>query len=220
MDEIIPQKRCKFKDCERPFKARNMCMFHYDRWRLANADYVRRRKQCESICSVDGCDGKQKAKGYCRFHYARWKDGVPLGRLKNGRHVCQVIECNAISHGHNLCQMHYGRWRNHGDPYVNLRGRMGGGSVNGYGYRKIYLPSHPNSDKAGYIPEHRLVMAKFLGRALLADENVHHLNGIRDDNRIENLELWSTSQPSGKRVKDLLEYANEIQRRYGDLVLF
>ncbi len=77
------------------------------------------------------------------------------------------------------------------------------------GYIKIYKPNHPNNVQK-YVLEHRLVMEEYIGRYLLPHETVHHRNGIRDDNRIENLELWTNKHPIGCRTEELIIYAIEL----------
>jgi hypothetical protein len=84
-----------------------------------------------------------------------------------------------------------------------------------HGYISCYQPDHPAGKKSkGFVKEHRLVMEEYLGRYLTKDETVHHRNGIRDDNRIENLELWASKHHSGQRVEDLVAWAVELLACY------
>ena len=92
----------------------------------------------------------------------------------------------------------------------------GGKIVHKKGY--ILVKTSGWSKNNGYKFEHVLVMEKKLGRMLFPGENVHHINGVRDDNRIENLQLWVKPQPTGVRVEDAIEWAKEILERYKDLL--
>lgn len=82
--------------------------------------------------------------------------------------------------------------------------RWKGGKVVRNGYVYVFCPGHHSftGTKNQYVPEHRLVMEKRLGRPLTSKENVHHINGVRSDNRDENLELWVVEQPPGARLSE------------------
>jgi len=81
--------------------------------------------------------------------------------------------------------------------------------INNQGYAYWYWTA-PNGNGKVQVAEHRIIMEQSIGRELRQDENVHHINGVRDANRIENLELWITSQPSGQRVEDVVAWARQI----------
>lgn len=111
--------------------------------------------------------------------------------------------------------MHYMRWYSTGSvgeaeprwvagndgPYMNA------------GY-VLWYRTNANGERV-LVREHREVMEAIVGRALLPGENVHHRNGVRDDNRPENLELWVTPPRSGQRVADLIAF---VVAEYPDAV--
>ena len=160
------------------------------------------------FCTIPGCGLEVEAKGWCAKHYQRnRKHGDP--KITMNKSGCLVVGCSNSHESMGYCGPHYQRLRRHGHTNA-VNAPAGSGHTNKKGYRSIRVDGKN-------VQEHRHIMAQHIGRPLLAHENVHHKNGIRYDNRIENLELWITSQPSGKRPEDLVRFAKEILNQYGNL---
>jgi hypothetical protein len=170
-------------------------------------------------CSIEGCERKHYGNGYCNVHYKRAQDGRDLRapvREVNPKRSCKIDKCQRKHRAKGYCAVHYRRLLDGMDMNAPIRLVSPGDwsdwqfTANGYLLRYRNVDGKPERQL-----QHRLIMAEHLGRELLPKENVHHINGVRDDNRIENLELWSTSQPAGQRVEDKIAWAKDLLESYG-----
>jgi len=144
----------------------------------------------------------------CRKHYAFWYRRRPDGTK------CLVPSCDKPSYSSGYCATHHHFWKAEGDPEASDKRRAINRKLDPNGYVLVRHRGHPYAMSGGWVLEHRLVMESSIGRTLTPLESVHHMNGRRDDNRPENLELWSRYQPAGQRASDLLAFAYEIIALY------
>ena len=171
----------------------------------------------EILCGIESCNNTFYAKGFCKRHYDKNRNyGNPLEPDRITK-FCSVENCNNKHYAKSYCVKHYARWKKHGttDQPKEFRPR-GSGCLDKNGYITLPCPDWLKIGKSkNYrIPQHRLVMSEHLGRPLLDHEEVHHKNGVRTDNRLENLELWSSWHPKGQKVEDKLKWAKELIELY------
>lgn len=120
---------------------------------------------------------------------------------------CDYSGCDRPRLAKGLCSGHYQQINKYGIALQPLKFKRGEGHITPTGYRRVQ-----KNKRSRY--EHQWVMEEALGRELYRHESVHHKNGDRLDNRIDNLELWSKVQPAGQRVDDKINYAVEILLTY------
>jgi hypothetical protein len=167
--------------------------------------------QSYATCLADDCDTRSKTAGLCGKHYERWKkygatdDSVVKHRWGHTTtKTCEIPDCENKMLARGLCAKHYNRFRKYGTTDESaLHHQWGVGMLDKHGYRLI-----PVNGKQR--PEHHVVMESVIGRPLHTWERVHHKNGLRADNRPENLELWAKGHPAGQRVDDLVAWVIEF----------
>lgn len=179
-------------------------------------------------CDVPACEEPHYGKGLCSRHWrinrVYGDPNYPMAKHEPlpADRICEAPDCERPAVAtHRICGVHKYRRFKYGSydqpPRVKKpRIPIGTKRTDKYGYVFVYRPDRTDTHNNGFMSEHRMVMADHLGRALRPDETVHHRNGVRDDNRIQNLELWvgARPQPAGTRVLDVLAWAREVVDRY------
>lgn len=214
----MEKRTCSIGGCGKPHYGNGWCQAHWHRnRRYGDPLGGGPMRQPPRECSVEACTERAIAKGLCRAHYYRLynhgdlrpDDPIAPGRRgPRGNRTCSVAGCDSKHYGRGYCLRHYQRWKQYGNAEEPFRRALAGEStnrwVNNDGYVLIRL-------RGKSVLEHRHIMEGILGRPMLPEETVHHKNGVRTDNRPENLELWVSTR-SGQRVTDLIAFMVEHYR--------
>jgi HNH endonuclease len=214
---LRPRRRgdpaCSFEGCGNVAVNKGLCQAHANQRKKGQPlRPLRPFYGTHGPCRFDGCSKPRVAGGFCAGHAAQYYGGRPLAPLFKPKVGCDFPGCTKRHFALGYCQGHWRQLRLK-RPLTPLREKKGWHLDRGYVL--LFEPTHPNAHNDGYVAEHTRVMAAMLGRPLERFEEVHHKNGIRSDNRPENLELWARGmQPPGSRVSDLVDAAVRVLTLY------
>ena len=154
---------------------------------LVNCDY------CGKEFVKRDCEIQDSQHNFCSHHCADTYNRGANNYFYGKKHSKETIEINKRAHlGKSAGELNYfwnGGIRHRQDGYIQIKNSL-----------------HPLADSDGYVMEHRLVMEKFIERYLTRKEIVHHINEIRDDNRIENLMLFAN-------IREHLNYHKKLDKQ-------
>lgn len=190
--ENVPFKKCSIDWCNRKVKPHG---------KYCAAHYQERMKYGKFFTLEERAENKRKAAEDRKETMKRvWDNYTPEQREERAsilrRDVrCSIEGCGRKHSGHGLCDMHLYRLKHFGaatgvGPTRPNRGK--GRTIAPTGYVQLFVPDYHCASKKGYVFEHRYVMEQHLGRHLKKGEVVHHIDGDKQNNAIENLQLFAS----------------------------
>lgn len=200
--------------------------------------YVDQRKTCAEIAEIIGCNSSTVSRAlkrhgipinkpiskYPLLNNKRWLIDTYINQGKSTTEISNIVGCTeglvydmlrrlgVSTRNWSDAQLLRAKREEHGTNWK-------GGRIKYGEYIAVYDPSHPRAMKNGYVPEHRLVMEKILGRYLEPFEVVHHIDGDKRNNCAENLVVVTKSRHAMTH-KDTLLYVAELEsniREYEEL---